>query len=249
MKFNLFIFSSLFLSFACIPLTVLIFLNARSRAHWLWGAFNIAVGVYGMGMLFVGISKTYDSAFFWWKVAIFGVANIGLFFFFTISEFTGIAQRKIWSSVVIIHGILFSIFTLGTNFVFNSLQFVFDDFYYYKAGMGWNIFFMIWMVIVIRAFILLYRFIQQNKGFKATQAKYLFWGMLLGFTSGATASIPSWGFHVYPACHFLVGVYAAICTYAIFRYQLMDIRIAVTRLGVFFFFFSMVFGIPLFFGF
>ena len=90
MKFNLFIFSSLFLSVACIPLAILIFLNARSRVHWLWGVFNVAVGVYGLGMFFAGISKTYDSAYFWWKIAIFGVANIGLFFYFTINEFCGV---------------------------------------------------------------------------------------------------------------------------------------------------------------
>jgi two-component system NtrC family sensor kinase len=249
MKFNLFIFSSLFLSLACIPLAVLIFLNARSRVHWLWGAFNVAVGVYGIGMFLAGISKNYEGAFFWWKIALFGVANIGLFFYFTIIEFCGIKQKRIWSYVVVIHGLIFSFLSLASNFIFDTLQYSFNDFYYYKAGFGWNIFFAIWFVIVFRSFILLFRFIQENKGFKATQAKYLFWGMLLGFTSGATASIPSWGIHIYPAWHFLVSIYAAICTYAIFKYQLMDIKLAITRLGVFVFVYSLVLGIPVWLGF
>ncbi len=113
------------------------------------------------------------------------------------------------------------------------MRFIFDSFYYYNAGAGWNIFFAIWTVFVVKAFIDLFKFIKNNTGTKATQARYLFFGMLLGFSSGATASLPSWGINIYPGWHFLICVYAIVSTYAIFKHQLLDIKVVIRKTAVF----------------
>jgi hypothetical protein len=85
---------------------------------------------------------------------------------------------------------------------------------------------------------------RRSSGLAALQAKYFFYAMVLGFSSGATASIPSWGINIYPAWHFFICIYAGISTYAIFKYHLMDIKVAFSRLGIFIFVYSVVLGIP-----
>ena len=176
---NLFIVANLFLSLASLSLAVLVFFNARSKMHFLWGVFNVAVGVFGLGMLFAGMSKNYTNAFWGWKIALVGVANIGLFFYLVVNEFCQLKNRAKWNILAIVHGILFSILTLASNFIFDSMRLVFGDFYYYKAGIGWDIFFAIWIIFVVHAFVNLFKLIQNNSGIKATQARYLFFGMLL----------------------------------------------------------------------
>jgi len=194
-------------------------------------------------MFLVGMSKNYDQALLGWKIALFGVASLGMFFYLVVKEFCKLTGQRTFYFVCC-HGILFSFLFLATDLIINELKYMFNQFYYMVAGIGWNVFFATWSIIVIKTFISLYKFIETNKGLKATQGKYLFWGMLLGFLSGASASLPAWGINIYPAWHFFTCVYAAISTYAIFKYQLMDIRIVVTRIGVFIAVYTLVLGIP-----
>jgi len=240
---NLFSLTSLLLSITCFLLASLIFYYSKQKLHRLWASFNVFVGIYGLGMFLAGISKTYNQAFLSWKIAFFGVANISLFFYLVVYEFCGLSNRKMLS-IVFAHGILFSVLTIATDWIVNSLKYVFNQFYFTVAGVGWNIFFFMWIVIVVRAFINLYNYTKISHGLKRLQGKYLFYAMLLGFLSGASTSLLAWGVNIYPVWHFFICVYAAICTYAIFRYRLMDIHVVFTRAGIFVVVYALVLGIP-----
>ncbi|MBP9854374.1 MAG: GAF domain-containing protein [Candidatus Omnitrophica bacterium] len=240
---NLFALAGLSVTVVCFLLAFFIFINVKRHVHRLWALFNISVGIFGFGTFLVGISQTYDQAFLSWKITIFGVSLIAMFFYHVIYEFCQLNDQKMLRFVYC-HGILFAFLGVATNTTFHSMRYAFNQFYYYKAGVGFNILFPIWLFIVFTSFGNLFVYFNRIGGIKQIQGKYLFWGMLLGFLGGSTTSFPSWGIDVYPAWHFFICVYIAISTYAIFKYQLMDIRVAITRLGVFVIVYSLVLGIP-----
>ncbi len=198
---NLFSIASLSLCVACFFLALLIFILSKQRLHRIWAFFNLSVGVYGLGMFLAGSTKDFSFAFFSWKVAFFGIANISLFFYLFVYEFCKLKTKRTLY-FVIFHSILFSLLSTTTDWIVNSLKFVFNQFYFTVAGVGWNIFFSLWILIVIKAFIELFQYIKKSEGLQAIQGKYLFYGMLLGFLSGAVTSLLSWGINIYPSWSF-----------------------------------------------
>src|SRR5208283_20353 len=56
--------------------------------------------------------------------------------------------------------------------------------------------------------------------------------------------LPAFGIMLYPVGQLGIGLYALISGYAILKYQLMDIKIAVTRLGILIGVYGLVLGAP-----
>ena len=76
------------------------------------------------------------------------------------------------------------------------------------------------------------------------QTKYVLLAFLLGFTGGAT-NFPLWyNINLLPVGNILVAVHVCIITYAIARYRLMDVTLAVTRTGIFIAVYTLVLGLP-----
>ena len=97
------------------------------------------------------------------------------------------------------------------------------------------------------AFYLLLINIKHSQGIFRNQIKYLLIGSSVGWVGGELQYLPNFGLDIYWAL--LIGVlcttiYPFIITYGIIKYRLMDIRIAISRTGVFIAVYSLVLGIP-----
>ncbi len=245
---NLFVLASLSLGIASSLLAFIIFINTKRRLHLVWGFMNAAIAVFGFGTFLVGVSRNYNDAFFSWQISFCGIAYIAVFFYHTVHEFCGL-KDKLFLRLTHLHGALFFLASILTTTVVHDLEFKFGQFYYFKANIAFNSFFFLWILIVVKAFVHLYQQWINSKGLKRIQCEYLIYGMLIGFVSGATTAIPSYGINFYPGWHFFVCVYAAIQTYALFRYQVLDIKIVVTRVAIFIFVYTLILGIPIWVGF
>lgn len=244
-RINLFAFVGLLIAVSCLVLAFIIFAYSNRQVHLIWGFFNIAVSVWGLGCFLIGISGgNYDSAVQSWKLFVVGITFIPIFCYHFVSEYCGVKSRKILL-IVYLQGLFFSLVNLSSNFLVRDLIFLFGQFYYLKANLFYSVFFSIWSCIVVISFIVLYKFYVGASGIRRVQAAYLFFGMLIGFLGGGTTAPLAWGILFYPAWHFLTIFYAAISTYAIFKYKLIDIKTVVTRVGVFVAVYSIVLGIPL----
>lgn len=240
---NLFALASLSLGVASSLLAAIIFIGAKKRLHVIWGFMNVAIAIFGFGTYMVGVANNYDKAFFSWQLTFCGIPYIAVFFYHIVHEFCNL-KNKLFLWLAHLHGALFALTSISTTWVVNDLNFKFGQFYYYEAGIVFNSFFFFWILMVIKGFIHLYQHNIHSRGFKRTQGQYFFYGMLVGFASGSTTAIPSYGIDIYPGWHFFVCIYAAIQTYALFRYQVLDIKVAITRFGVFVVVYSLVLGIP-----
>ena len=108
--------------------------------------------------------------------------------------------------------------------------------------------FILWCIIPYLAFKELSISIRAGHGVKSIQTKYLIVGGIFGFGGGASTILPAFGIMLYPVGQLGVGIYVLISAFAVLKYQLLDIKIAITRVGLFIFVYALVLGIPFFFG-
>ena len=240
---NLFLVASLSVASLSALLAFIVFAYSTKKVHQIWAIFNIIIVFWGLSSFLAGISSVSYRALIFWRLSLIVCTFISVVFYHVIIEFCQI-KRSQMLTFAYIQAILFVPTILFSNFFISSTFLTFDSIYYYKATLLFALWSLLWFVIVGAAFYELFKFIIRSHGIQKTQALYMFWGMLLGHTGGASTILPAYNVHVYPVWHFSICIYAVLMTYAMFRYQLMDIRIAFTRLGIFAIVYSLVLGIP-----
>ena len=241
---NLFALAGLSLSIFCFGLALFILKFAKSKLHYIWAAFNTAVALWGFGTFLAGISKTPDQAVLAWRLAYLPCTFITIIFYHFICSFCHLKRGK---TLVFAYagGILFTPVIFFSDYFINSTLYLYNSIYYSKATTLFSIWLALFLSFVFLAFCELLKFIKTNEGVKRAQALYIFWGMALGWAGGLTTLVPPYNIKlIYPAWHFTICLYVFVMTYAIFKYQIMDMKIAVTRLGVFILVYSLVLGIP-----
>jgi two-component system, NtrC family, sensor histidine kinase HydH len=235
--------TSLSVATLCALLAFVVFAYSTKKVHKIWAIFNVIVAMWGLAIFLAGMSTTAERALIFWRLTYLPCTFISIVFYHVIAEFCEIRRQRMLSFAYI-QGILFALLIIFSDYFVSSTFYVFDSIHYHKATFLFAIWLVLWFVIVASAFVELYEFIKRSQGIQKTQALYLFWGMLLGHTGGAISVIPSFDILIYPAWHFMICIYAAISTYAIFKYQIMDIRVAATRLSIFVLVYSLVLGVP-----
>jgi|GEM_PF-1587349 len=121
--------------------------------------------------------------------------------------------------------------------------------YWLRTGPLFHLHTIHFFINVVYAHFLMLRAIKHHSGIFRSQILYVFIGTAMGFMSGILnyftwyrlLSIP-------PFLNPLVSIYVASVAYAIIKYRLMDIRIAVTRAGIFILVYTLVLGIPFWIG-
>ncbi len=96
----------------------------------------------------------------------------------------------------------------GPTYIFHTLNYVF---------------------VPLLGFKILYSKIKITAGHKQKQLKLVFWGVLLAYLGGLTNFPLSYNFPLLPIGNVFVSFYIAFITYAIFKYQLMDINIILKK--------------------
>ena len=81
-------------------------------------------------------------------------------------------------------------------------------------------------------------------GYRRNQMRYLLVGTILGFFGGATCFPLVFNINVPPYPTTLILVYLFTTTYAMVRYRLMQVSLAITRTGIFVAVYTLVLGIP-----
>jgi len=116
--------------------------------------------------------------------------------------------------------------------------------YYPNPGILYYFFPIIFSYQWILATYYLYEKYKTVSGVKKEQIKYVFLGVGLAYFCGGVTFLGVIGLNIYPYVMALVPLYVLIISYAIIKYQLMDIRVAITRAGIFIFVYSFILGVP-----
>jgi signal transduction histidine kinase len=243
---NIFSFGGVLLGASCIVLSIIISLNAKNKLHRTWLLFNIIVAIWGVGAYLIGRAEDPATALGLWKFAQFGILFISVLFCHTAAIFCELDGKyknfirfAYAQATVAFLLILFDVIPCKITYLFNS-------FYYYQSvGVWYPAIFIVWVSIVLFGLFMLIRtFLNPGYINKKNQLLYFFFGTLVGFVGGITNFFPGIGIQIYPFGNYTIPIYCVIVTYAILRYRLMDIRIAITRIGIFVFVYAFVLGLP-----
>lgn len=246
---NPFALAGLSLGTTCLLLALFVLFSGRTKLHRIWVLFNLSVAIWGFGALLIGNATNLPDALLAWRIAHIGGIFIPVCFFHTASVFC--AREKHLRKAIIfayLQGFLFLVLD-ATNLFISKLRFVFGSFYYNQStGLFYPVFFFLWVSFVIWGHYELIKYYFRSSGVKRNQILYFFVGMLVGFLGGTTNFFPMFKFDIYPIGNFTIPLYCFIVTYAIFKYQLMDIKVVLTRAIVFIIVYIPVLGIPFWFG-
>ena len=98
----------------------------------------------------------------------------------------------------------------------------------------------------IYSHILMLRTLKRDSGILRNQVLYVFIGTAIGYVAGAINYLTWYRVPIPPFLNPLVSVYVAAISYAIVKYRLMDVNLAVTRTTVFMIVYAVLLGLPLF---
>ena len=243
-RLNAFSTGGLILSLSCLGLVLANLLYGRKKVHYLWALFNLSVAVWGFGAFKVGVTLDRSEAWLWWKINHLGVIWMPVFILHAVLVLCNI-RKKMLLRFAYLQGVCFSLLDIFTqSLFFGGLRLVFNSFYYATTGPFYHPFFGTWLFLVIYAHLLVFLRYHSSQGILRKRLLYFLGGTLVGFVGGVTNFLPGYGIDIYPYGNFTIPLYCIIVTYAIIKYRLMDIKIAITRAGIFGFVYTLVLGIP-----
>ncbi|MFC1709666.1 ATP-binding protein [Candidatus Omnitrophota bacterium] len=240
---NIFVISNAVLFVTSLLLFLLLINFGKSFTHRMWAFFNLAVVIWGFGGFWAGGVQSQSLSLFWWRIAHIGVIFIPITLFHSIILICNL--KKTWLLyLVYLQGIIFLCFVFIPNSLFFvDVEYVFSSFFYPILGPVYHLFFLLWVVIVVLAQYLLFIEYLSATELKKKQILYLFFGFSIGFSGGLSNFLAGY-IDVYPFGNFGIPIYCLIVTYAILRHRLLDIKLIITRTGIFVAIYSLVLGIP-----
>ncbi len=238
---NAFAIAGLFVLFPCVTVGVFTLLKGRRKIHFVWSAFCFSIALWGFGMYKIATATSVDNSFFWWRIAEIGVILIPLFLTHFVITFLEL-KRKFLLVAFYIASAIFIFLDLFTKKFIGNLYFAFDQFYYILATPIYIIFICLFVLSVIYALFELSRAYGNNSGIKRHQIRYLMLAFSIGFSGGITSYFPVFRMDVYPVWNVTIFISALMSTYAILRYRLMDLRIVVRKIVIYFVSAAFVYG-------
>lgn len=202
--------------------------NPRSTPNITFSLVCLGVCVWLFSSFMVYSTSNVEKAQLWWKINYIGVAYIPAFFYHFCASFLKEQEKQkiIFTNYLISTAFLFFI---PTNYLIEQPYSYYWG-YYPKAGILHPIFLVYFASasgISLRKLYLGYKAKERIAPLEATRIKYLFWAFVIAYTASIDF-IQNYGFEFYPTGYLFVSLWAIIVTYAISKYQLMDISVVIT---------------------
>lgn len=241
---NILAVSAFTLATTCFLLAAFIAKNARTFLQKLWVCFNISVGIWGFGIFLASITSSEAQAFECWKFAHCGGFFVSVFFLHVTQKFCNL-KRSWFLILTYIQACIFFVLNLFNEAGYTVAQ-TFNSIYYAKyQNFIYVLVTILFLLPVAYGHVELFRAYRHEQEVKRrNQMKFLFISMFIGFFGGSQHFLPVYGIKLNPAYgNFLIAVYALIATYAIFKYNLLDIEVIIRRTVVFAGLVAFVFGV------
>ena len=220
------------------------FKNRHNVINQSYGILSLCLVLWGVPYFFWPLAKTKEQAFISFQLLHVGailVAPTYLWFIFALLNI----HKKFKKLIISESGVaLFLLFFIPTPLFIKDMvpQYIFH--YWAVPGVMYHFFLLFWFSCIFFVWLHLGIHYHRSVGSRKNQLKYVLIGTVLGILGGATNYLPWYKIYIPPVGTILVAVHVAIFAYAIAKFRLMDIRIAITRTGIFVGVYALVLGLP-----
>jgi len=240
---NPFALSGLLAGLTSLAFGYFVYLKGTTRQlNRLWFLFSASVAVWGFGGMWIALAQDEVEALWAWRLAFAcGVVWIPVLFYHFVCVFGELPRKAL---LLLTYGVGLCFFPLFfTDLMFPRVRLAFSSFYYSQPGLVFPAFFVWWVGTVAYAHYELLREHNRGYGQKRNQIRYFFLATAIGYTGGSLDYLPIFGIDLYPYGNFAVVLYPAIMTYAILKYRLMDITMAMEK-GLTFLLLAIIVALP-----
>lgn len=245
--YNYYIINSMLTALSSFGLGAFVYLKAPQKSSnkaWFLMSISVAAWSAGFGVMVGGIFDK-NTTLLLERLSHLGATFIAPFYlYFMLALIDKIAKYKKILILSYISAFIISCFVFTNIFIVDVVAK--QSFKYYpEPGLMYDLFTMHFFLFVTMAEIIGFiNFKFLSSSFARNQLRYVLFASIIGFLGGGTTFPLVYNIKFPPLGGPLVFLYAVVISYAIIRYRLMDIKLAITRFGIFAFLYTLVLGIP-----
>jgi len=232
-----------------IPLCIGLFICFRSGSkilNMVYGFLSISSGVWCLGQWGYFSAQEYNTALFSSRLSNLAAPFIPTFYLHFIFLLIGKKFNKTLLGSYLLT-LFFALFSFSSLYIFDMRpQMMFK--YFTHGGKLFDIFGIFFSLTILYAVYLLIITLRVSFGGKRIQYVYILGASVVGFIGGSTTFPLVYGIQIPPYGLILFGAYPVIIAYAIIKHHLMDIRLAVTKVTIFFIIYLSTFAVPFYIG-
>jgi len=192
-----------------------------------------------------------STALFWTRIEQIGVFFIPTFFVHFMFSLLTIKNKQLLIKVTYCFSAITALLSFTPYMIADSVPISAAPYVKRFGTPGFAYHFAILFFVVLTVFGLreLYGAYRVSSGSRRNQLRYLFYSTLIGYIGGGANFLLVYNINVpilNPFGTYALPIYIAVVTYAIARYRLMDINLAITRTTVFTIVYALALGLPLF---
>jgi len=246
---NFFQFSSLFIIIFSFLMAVLSFLKSGNRPSRIFVFVCLSAGIWGVGGYGFSLASDPESALFWWQIAYISIISAPVLYSHFVFSYLNLNKRWLLFVLYMAMSIFIFLDLFYPKVFLGNVKFLFNEIYWHDWTQTKSFIYLFyyicfyWILLPYSFLLLLLSFIKAV-GLKRQQTKYFILGSIFSWIGAECNFFPDFGIMLYPIPNFLVGIYPIIFGYAIIRYRLLDITLAITRTGIFIAVYSLVLGLP-----
>ena len=216
--------------------------NKKAGINRVFSVFSLILVIWLFGYSMMYLSKDSDRALFWGRTGFLGIIFIPILSYHFISIFLNHKNRAF---IILIYQLSIpSLLISYTNYIYNGIKMRFWG-YYPTAGKIYFPFLLMFVILFVKGLWLLFTYYRKEKGARKEQIKYVGLGFIFG-TFGLVDYLVKYRlfYNIYPYGYICALAFYSIITYAIVKYRLLDIKVAITRTSIFVLVYTLVLGLP-----
>lgn len=235
---------------------LVLFRGTNKRIKKSWFLFCMAICIWAWGSYNFFTISSIKKAYFWWQIAIIGIMFIPVTYYNLIYVYCDL-KKKIQRYLLISVYTLSCVFVILSAFypqeVFGQLRWVFNQYYQLDWQSSKNPILLIsyitlYWFLLSYAFFILIKSYRKSIGVLRNQLKYFIVASAIGWLGPTLMWLITFRIDIYPYSNFLIAIQPIFIGYAIVKYRLLDIKVALTRAGIFGIVYAVLLGVPLWMG-